>query len=511
MKKMISIALILAVLSSMVLVPGVYAFDISEYDNVEAKNFVRFENFVILGTEYFDGMEVIEERSQLDHSLIVKLLDIDKNKISFDAILKDVDGEEISLSADGMLYTSKSEKLKKVNGMTAILNSNDCEVLSCIFENETDGADLFPVNVNLDGKDVMRISIKIDSKVYYFEGELPIEFEYDTVYSEMAQASSQKKDITLNMQNKVYTLNEEDVVKNQEIWRYSMRKNFEPVEVDMVDFEKEIQKRTTYPSELSGVKSGVFVNAGEWASVNNPSAPQIGYYATTYSVSGTNNYVTEIMKWEYLYNPCDNIVSGTNVGGDGSTGVKIITAAEYTYYAVRDSVELTNNFVPYKIKNSAVVMGLFSDEQILSGVNREVRSNGSKLTVNWSSILGLLPFGKAYSTISTVFSSIQYYNTGKTSPSETYQATASGQKNAYGKLIRGHKLTDNGNDLVDENDCLIIKFTVRQPTDLSRTSRWNNIGNKYYFEIYERNAYTLLYTTKVYTVDQMRESAYSVQ
>lgn len=42
MKKMISIALILAVLSSMVLVPGVYAFDISEYDNVEAKNFVRF-------------------------------------------------------------------------------------------------------------------------------------------------------------------------------------------------------------------------------------------------------------------------------------------------------------------------------------------------------------------------------------------------------------------------------------------------------------------------------------
>lgn len=60
MKKMISIALILAVLSSMVLVPGVYAFDISEYDNVEAKNFVRFENFVILGTEYFDGMEVIE-------------------------------------------------------------------------------------------------------------------------------------------------------------------------------------------------------------------------------------------------------------------------------------------------------------------------------------------------------------------------------------------------------------------------------------------------------------------
>lgn len=54
-------------------------------------------------------------------------------------------------------------------------------------------------------------------------------------------------------------------------------------------------------------------------------------------------------------------------------------------------------------------------------------------------------------------------------------------------------------------------ISIRQPTDLSRTSRWNNIGNKYYFEIYERNAYTLLYTTKVYTVDQMRESAYSVQ
>ncbi len=331
-----------------------------------------------------------------------------------------------------------------------------------------------------------------------------------TIYNFTLQPSNEKEFLFIDeniMSNGETSISEKETVQLKEDWKQSLISDDKEVQIwDGTSYDAQ----TTIPTSLTGIPIGVFTKEGRWASVNNPSNPYMGYYAVTYPVWGSKNFITRVIKWEYLYNPCDNLSSNSEVATDGVVGFKIIDAAEYTYYAIRDSVELTSFFIPFRIKNASIAMGLQSEEQILSYVNRGMQADGKTISVNWRSLLGLLPFGQYYSAATTLFRAIEYKDNNITTSYDYFQSTAAGQKAVYGKLVRGYKMTDNGKYFIENGDTLNISFQVRQPKDLNRTVRKNAIANKYYFEIYERNGTTLLYSQKVYTVEQVRNSYYNV-
>ena len=508
MKRIISLILVVMLFSVNI---GVSADNISIGDDVKKMTDVTLNDFMILGTHYYKGMDVIENRSQLDYEFFINEINFSGNNITLKGDICKNESVISSIDEMGILYKSIAEKLQKVNGITAVFSEKTGtgdEILSCAFERNADVGELLPVNEELGGKTVIKIAIRNNNEILYFEGEIPISNNYTNVYNSVLEASGSKEAVSVFNGIKADTdISEKEAVQLKELWKQGLLACSGEAEI-LDDNKKEVQTRASSP--LVGVPVSVFKQEGSWASVNNPSNQYMGYYAVTYPVSGTNNFVTSIIKWEYLYNPCGNIGS-SNVASGGTTGFNISKSAEYTYYAVRDSIEFTNSFIPYRIKNAAVAMGLQSDEQIITYVNRRMQANASKITVNWTAILGLLPLGEYYSAASNLFSAITYKNNNISTSDDSYQASANGQKSVYGKLVRGHKLTDNGKYFIKDGDKMNIIFEVSQPNDLTKTSRTNYIGNKYYFEIFERNPYTLAYSNCVYTVNQIRTSSYYVQ
>ena len=128
--------------------------------------------------------------------------------------------------------------------------------------------------------------------------------------------------------------------------------------------------KTTSP--ISVVPSRVFTERGKWASKNNPTYSNVGYYANTGPYAGSVNNLTYIIRWEYVYNGVGNILSNNTDSSIGSTGIKVIEISEYIYNKSQNKIEHTSNSAPLRIKSPTVAVGLGSDQQIM----KWGRSNG---------------------------------------------------------------------------------------------------------------------------------------
>lgn len=91
-----------------------------------------------------------------------------------------------------------------------------------------------------------------------------------------------------------------------------------------------------------------------------------------------------------------------------------------------------------------------------------------------------------------------------------YQSTAQNQQSIYGKLVKGHKMTCDDHMLAKPGDNAIIKYTVSQPSDLTRTTGSKQVFNKYYFVIVGKNGLTFQFSDKKLTVEQYRDCSYRV-
>ena len=503
MKRVIGLMIAMAMMMSIPF-QTVYAAD-----NMEEATTVIVDGFEVEGVEYYQGMEVIEDKSQLEYKLNIESIVFDGNSIRIKAKIFYKNNVIATFDEIGTIYKSTAKKLVKVNGITAIFApQNNFEIVSCSFEETADLGELLPVNENMNGKTVVKLAVKKNNKILYFEGEAPLESKYNKIF-DMALDPSSEIDVMEEMKgvSKEVGVSEKEIVQLAEHWKHSLLSSVEEVTV-IGNATQEIQTRATSP--VQGVPVSVFTQEGTYKVAYISSNLDMGYFAVTSVVAGTNNFVTDIIKWEYLRNPCGNISAGSYVATDGTVGFNILDIAEYTYYVARDSIECTDDFIPYRIKNATVEMGLRSKQEILTRVSREIQANGSAITVNWASLLGLLPLGEVYSTTASLFGAIEYRNDNVSSASVTFQAQAQAQENVYGKLVRGYKLVDNGKYFAKNGDKLQFDFRVAQPSDLTRAAGTNYIANKYYFEIYERNAFTLLYNELVYTVNQSRTSSYYV-
>lgn len=507
MKKIIS--LVMAVTIFLTMSNIVFA----EKEKNEDANMKPTVSMTIRGTEYYQGMPLTERKEQLDYTLKIDEFEVDNQDVKLSGSIFNQSGKIAEISDDGLLYKSQKTLLQKVNGLTILFpRKENWQILSCTLEKNAFDGELLIANMEMAGKPVIKIAVQNKDKIYYFEGELPVGFDYDSLYAAAKNPSEEKKISEIDERFIIGdgSVSEYEIIQYEDGWRTSSPLQSNGVTVLDNESDEMMISQTNAVSPIEGVPVNVFTQAGKWASVNNPNKQTMGYYAVTNQVNDTNNYKTQIIKWEYIYPECNNFEVGDKVAYGGATQFRIHEAYEYTYFASRNEIELTNTFITYRIKNAAVAMGLQSDEQILGGVNRTMEANGRGVNINWKSILGLLPLGQYYSTAVTLFNSISFVEKNVSSSEDIFQDTAKGQKDVYGKLIRGYKMTDNGKYFIKNGDRMGFTFQVRQPSDLGRTVRRNSIANKFYFEIYERNPMSTMYTDMVYSVNQIRNSYYNV-
>ena len=427
--------------------------------------------------------------------LTIDNLSIVNNKILIDGTISSLNDASINMdiSVDGELVHSETMRLRNSNGITVLPEtSSQNNIISCVLEESANEAWLFPVNSSFAHKLIITMAIRNGNGIIYFEGLLPESINYSELYNQLEDFEE-------------IEICEQDTIINIETWKSSVSSGGEKEPQIPIDT---LSINATSP--VAGVPVGVFTETGRWMSVNNPNNPTIGYYAYTYSLSGTTTLATDLLKWEYIYTPCNNFTSGSVVAPDGSISLRIRNSSQYTYYPSTNQIIETDDFIPFRIKNAAIAMGLRSKYQILSNATMSIQSNSTTISINWKAFLGLLPKEVAYSTAQILFNAISFEDDNTNNVSGTYQSTADGQMDAYGKLIRGNKFTSNDKALYEPGDHLTINYTVRQPNDLTIVSGTYYIDNKFYFEIYERNAITFTYTDRLENIEQFRTDSYNV-
>lgn len=475
---------------------------------VLAKEEIECSGFVVYGTEYYSDLEPIEYNSQLQYLLEVNLFTVKENTVSLNGEIKN-DDEDIVYQIDsvGELYKSTSIKAKATNAFVAMMSKGDnYTILNFTIEERANGEDLLPVNSYLDNSSVIRLSIRDDesNKIFYFEGAFPSEIRYDAIEKNVIATNKQP-----DLNGKTFSSKKqvtEDEIFDSESWRFGYRKDTENNEVMIADYNYLLRANTP----VTGVPVNVFTSLGDWASVNNPSNQFVGYYASTNQQGGTNNKVTYIIVWEYLFNRPNNFTANIRTVTGGETAIKITKVAEYTYYPASDQITLTNTFAPFRMRYADVQMGIPSSGEILTKVTDSMRANSSTVTVNWKNIIGLLPYGTQINSAVSWLNTVTYQTESTGTPSYSYQDTANGQRSTYGKLVRGHKMSSNNRDLYKDGDHMTLTYTICQPADLTRYIRSNKLMSNYVFGIYERHPVTLLYSSQVLYVDQNREATYSV-
>lgn len=110
---------------------------------------------------------------------------------------------------------------------------------------------------------------------------------------------------------------------------------------------------TTPTGVPHGIPANVFTTVGKWESVNNSYYPTLGYKAVTTRWLDTNDRVTRIVQWEYLYNCDGSLSSGMTDFPNQSVGIKIKLIGEYRYFSDSNKVVFSGNQANMRIEHFA--------------------------------------------------------------------------------------------------------------------------------------------------------------
>lgn len=312
------------------------------------------------------------------------------------------------------------------------------------------------------------------------------------------------------------SISQKEYVELNEAWRFSIYQNCDTEEVLLEEpISHYTNFTTTTGSPISTVPERVFTERGKWASKNNPNYPSVGYYANTGIFAGTENNLTYIIRWEYIYNSPGNILAGSyDCTGIGTTGLHILEIGEYTYNKSRNRIEHTATSAPLRIKSAAVVVGLGSDQQILKWGQTKCRIKSDSNYSGFKSLIGLIPKGKYISIATTIFDTLKYNlsNTSTGPINMTFGDTAKKQMDAdrnEGMLVRGNKIAMGDKWFSNAGDNCTIDYTIVSPPDLPRSAGLQNASSKFYFSVYERDLYGI-YNVKASSISEVRNASYRV-
>lgn len=494
----LSITLLLTITST------AYAENTSYSERLELTN-----PLVLKGLEYNSDIPLIESEDQLDYEFVINDFVINNGNANLMGTVYHQGIKVFDIDSSGVVYADDSSFSQRVGRITVMFEpQEEYAIINLNVQEHADGDLLFPANAKYDNKAVMELAVSYNGVILYFEDGFEHPSFPDKIRTCAKEISKESESsVFVNQENTDEPSISEDIQASN-AWQLFMNT---PDDVTILDDEEATlyAVNSTPAGVPTGIPANVFTTAGAWASVNNPTYQTLGYYATTNARSGTNNFVTALIQWEYIYNPCSDFPTGQSVASSGVTSIRIHLVGEFTYIASRNTVEYTGDYAYMRLQEPTILMALMSNQQLLSNATTSFRSQGSNLEINWLEYIGLVK-NEIFQTAATLLGAITYKEEDHTTACSDYQDTLAKQLATYGKVIRARKISHNGNKLAKKGDYLRIAFTVRQPRDLTRTPGRREIVNKYFFHVYGRDIWGV-YNKKLYTVEQFRYSYYDVK
>lgn len=201
-----------------------------------------------------------------------------------------------------------------------------------------------------------------------------------------------------------------------------------------------------------------------------------------------------------------------NLSSDGEIELEILDEAQYWYVASTNTIDLFDTRSFLRIKNSPFIsVGLAAgNAELIRRIVRTNQLNSGSININFVSLIGLLPFGNAYSTFFDIYGAFSYANEASSSGTLIYHDTVAASVATYGNSNRGHEFTIPSNIyLASEGDRLTFVYTIQEPTDDPVNPGYHSIYYRYNFKIFSRN-WLGLYTIEEASIDKGITESYLV-
>ncbi len=393
-------------------------------------------------------------------------------KVTWDSSIL-VDGNEISLSAEGMVFLSQSELFKRSDGLTFLMkpHTDQYVIASFTIEKAAKSAHL-AFNLGLLGNQAIKIAI-VDvqnNRIFYVEDKLPQTIDFNRL---KAAALDVKQAVKSNRINEEQASN----LALSESWYFSL--NVEKVPLNLAPGV------TAATSPVGGVPATVFTTPGSGLHT----FASGGYYYKTVTVNAeTNDRVTRIIRWSHIANaPNSCACNRTN----GETQIVVQTDAEYYYVAAEDKIILNWQESGWRLQNAKLRFGFGTGSitDILVNVTRSGYS-GDSAGVKWSGAAkGLLdsPY-YLFSTPAAFFNTVQFQDTYMTNNERAFHDQIGDQIIEEGNVVRAFKVMADS-PLKDEGDYLKLSYTMTVPMDADADKHWGEKRTMYYgyqFDIQEK-------------------------
>jgi len=368
---------------------------------------------------------------------------------------------------------------------------------------------LLPANYHLEESNIIKMAIKVQSDIYYFEDEIEntISFEELSTYSETVQHSDVINETT--EEDKEYIESKLEKIDLSDSWFIPFLKT------DFENFEREnenISIRGNLESEegescadpkyepVCGMAISYFRNSGSKLVT---SYSNIGLYKDTVSYpTGSDNRMTSFMKWTYIGNGPSNDLIETDNSGSGSVNLEVTDEGRYWYNAeTREATYHSEGTSLIRLGNAEVQVVL-PEEYIILDVERFADVQNGPTKIDYVSLLGLAPYGKFIGIGDTLFKAIDYQPVAFSSDFSVFHKTVRENELAFGNAIRAFKngLEEN-HYLTVEGDRIGFRYTMQIPEDKERITGPAYDNFKFSFDVYHRDFYgTVFCKTKIHKI-----------
>ncbi|WP_096185835.1 hypothetical protein [Evansella halocellulosilytica] len=474
----------------------------------------------ILGVLYDDQIHGLNSKSDLDSRLQLEDFSYENGKVFLEGTIDYPNGKLI-IESSGEIYDSLNLALKESNAKVIDFKNTDSayNILSATIEESAFKPLLLPINYDLENKVVLKLAVGINEneQILYFEGELPRSYkkvvEEDSINLEgLISNLDNKESLSFSESKELNNLKEQkDVLFSNENWFFP----FVEKEVNPIINEKEGEERnisvqgSIIPDvpdyNFKRVDSRLTTYSNDW-----------GYYkvSTNWPVI-SENVLTDVIKWVWPIGHIDDLAEGTNVTNNSFLHLQITNDGRYLY------LEETGEIVPFadesyiRLDNITLEVVYPNIADIFYSARSFVEVNGS-YSFNFSSVIGLLPFGNYYATINNVRNIVTYQEEPFSGETMNFPTTVEAQVNSYQRTIRDLRI-DVEDSLRIVGDRAGINYQGIVPQDVSEdgelTYRRSNLSRRvthqFDFDIYVRNRWGSY--THAETVNKTKNLVYTVE
>lgn len=449
--------------------------------------------FILKGTVYHNAIKEVKNQRDLNAALQIKALTVEDGKLHITGKLKH-EGGSFELDTYGDMYQSQTAFLKE-NAITVDMRSNEqLEFLSFIIEKNAQPEMVLPINKHLKNTYVAKIAVKEigSNKVFYFEDLMPGDYGFEVLSTQVKQPTEEMQEKLSFMESwfAPYLMNGVAQEDSKDYAEGLDRLTKALLKTDSIQLSN---TGSAYPSATSpvyGIGVDAFKTVGKYYYTGSDA---YGYYRITNEwPAGSGNKLTYLIKWNTITNA--PVPSGSN----GVANLTIEVEAQYIYNLSNDTISLYDNNSYLRIKESPNVQValLTSNSDIITRVEKNITCNGSSVSVDWKSWLGLVPYSSNFLKFYDLATSVTYKEDTQVSNVLTFYDRIRDSYAAWGKVHKDYKLhLPSDKYLAKEGDKVELSVGIKKPVDAANYYTYKTgaktAGYRFDFKIYSRDGWGL--------------------